>query len=127
VAPTVLRGTKVKTLFSGRIQVTGDEPPPASATELWGIPAEIVDVAPITIEEGHDAHGQWTKLALPSDFPPGSIVMLETNVEHVNGLEEFISTNADEPMRNLTPIELNIALYRCSEEEQDTTRKLFII
>ncbi|KAI8053830.1 amylo-alpha-1,6-glucosidase-domain-containing protein [Syncephalis plumigaleata] len=100
MAPTVLRGTKVKTLFSGRIQVTGEEPP-VSAIELWGIPAEIVDVAPLTIEEGQDDHGQWT-----------NIVMLETNVEHVNGLEEFISAKADEPMHNLSPID---------EEEQDTT------
>ncbi|RKP27705.1 glycogen debranching enzyme [Syncephalis pseudoplumigaleata] len=120
MAPTMLRGTKVKTLFSGRIEVTGDDVP-TSETELWGIPARVVDVPALSIEEGRDEHGPWTKLTLPADFPPGSIVMLETNVDEVNGLEEFICAEADVPMRDLTPIELNIVLYRCGEEEQDTT------
>ncbi|RKP10033.1 glucanotransferase domain of glycogen debranching enzyme-domain-containing protein [Thamnocephalis sphaerospora] len=122
MAPTVLQGTHAKYLFGGTLSVTSREAP-QSDTEIFGLEGKLLPIEAPTVEVTYtkERTGHST-ICVPEQFPPGSILMFETHVHGVDdGLEEFVTSGANEAIANLTPLELNIVLYRCNEEENDTT------
>lgn len=69
-----------------------------------------------------DDQGYYTEVTLPKEFPPGSVMLLKTWVDKQhNGLDEFLTSDVEEPFRELDLVDLNIVLHRCGGEENDVT------
>ncbi|KAK4694134.1 glycogen debranching enzyme, partial [Lecanoromycetidae sp. Uapishka_2] len=122
LTPVQLAGTKAKLLGSWSLSVDASEQTTnevcAEEVLLKGLPSKLVDFKGLKIEVKDDE----TVIAVPRDFPPGSIAMFETwmpDVEHTQGLDSFVTTGARQAFADLDFVDLNFALYRCEPEEQD--------
>jgi glycogen debranching enzyme len=122
VAPTVLRGTHAKYLFGGTLEIT-NRTPPQSDTELLGLEGKVVPAHEPFLDVSYDHNGAvTTTIRIPDYFPPGSILMFETQVQYADDdLEDFITYGADRAVAKLDILDLNVALYRSDREEEDTT------
>ena len=87
-------------------------------TTLKGLPSHTRNISSIGIENRKES----TIISIPADFPPGSIALFETWVpaaEYSEGLDNFITSNAQEAMQTVNLLQLNLVLYRCDPEERD--------
>lgn len=74
------------------------------------------------MSQRHDHDGPFTEIVPPDYFPPGSILLFETQLEnHDFQLEALCSSGAQEAFGCLSLIELNHVLYRSDMEERDVT------
>ena len=147
VSPVVLRNTSFKTLLSARVKVQ-TEGWSADPREIngFGCTLEMSYDKPlpkmITVKSGQDELGFFMRVE-PIEFPPGSILLLETDMyaETSSKLEMFKSSmnltvhgawyldgivrsdgpGLQEALSDLSPVELNIILYRSDPEERDST------
>jgi glycogen debranching enzyme len=72
------------------------------------------------ISHFNDWQREHVKVEVPEFFPPGSIILMKTNVEHFDqSINDFIRSGADEAMAELDLVDLNALLYRCDGEERD--------
>lgn len=112
-----LEGTKAEVVLSTSIEKTGDYK--NDETVLKSIPTKIVDLEHPTIyKDGND-----TVIRLDGHFPQGSIALIKTTVQNIEGdLGDFIRSGADEAVADLNPLELNAALYKCDGEEHDSSQ-----
>lgn len=122
LTPVHLSGTKAKLLGSWSLEVdTSESTKKAVLTEkdiLRGLPSRVSDFQDVAIE----AKADETVITVPAAFAPGSIALFETwmpGAEHSEGLDNFITSGADEAFRELDLVDLNFVLYRCEPEEHD--------
>ena len=45
-----------------------------------GIPSELINIATPEIRTGEDADGAYSEVVVPDEFPPGSILLFETDM-----------------------------------------------
>ena len=124
LSPVHLVGTKAKLLGSWRLDVDTRETTKAAVLAdkefLRGLPSEIVDLPGVDI----DTEDTNTTLRIPAQFPPGSIALFETwipGAEHSRSLESYLTNGAQEAFDRLSLVDLNFVLYRCEEEERDSS------
>lgn len=122
--PTHITGTQAKHLGSWVLAVDADEDTKskvlADVKLLKGLPSHTRDVNGTSIE----GDGNQVTIAVSESLVPGSIALFETwipSTEHADGLDNFISSGADEAFAELSLVDLNFALYRCDAEERDSS------
>ena len=89
---------------------------------LKGLPAELMDLAKIPVEWKSHATEPFSSFGTPDFFPPGSVVIFETQRQEVDlGLDKFCVSNAQTAFGGLDLVDLNVVLYRTDGEERDVT------
>jgi glycogen debranching enzyme len=59
---------------------------------------------------------------VPDEFPPGSVLLYETQLVGVDPeLEKAVAQGAAEAFAELDLVDLNVVLHRCEGEERDAT------
>ena len=120
--PVHLTGTKVKQLGSWMLEVDASDSTKSRVfqdkTFLRGLPSTVTELSGVKIGETEAE----TIISIPDKFPPGSIALFETSIpsaEHLDGLDKFVTSGANEAFNRLSLIDLNFVLYRCDSEERD--------
>lgn len=114
VNPVKLENTKAKKLYAGKLVIKEQEKP--SADEITGMEAQLVEINDISMVENENT----TEIDVKNALPSGAIAIFETTNQNCANEEEFTSGIA-EAVESLSLLDLNVALYRCAEEEQDST------
>lgn len=66
--------------------------------------------------------GPFGEVVVPSYFPPGSIMVFETQLQGLDSsLDTFCTQEADEAFDDLDLVALNVVLHRAEGEERDAT------
>ena len=119
LTPVVLRGTEASVEGAWALEVIG-EAPAKNATKIEGIPTKLVELEPPIIVKGKDKQGEFVRIEVPNNFPPGSIALLKTKITGLNdNLDNFLTTEADGAFSQITLADLNCLLYSCDVEERD--------
>jgi glycogen debranching enzyme len=76
----------------------------------------------VVVPQGLDQEGPYAEILVPEVFPPGSIILFETQLqEHDASLDAFCSSGAQEAFGSLDLVDLNVVLHRADGEERDAT------
>jgi glycogen debranching enzyme len=95
---------------------------PSNPNFLKGLPATLEEMPTVVVPQGLDDEGPYAEIIVPESFPPGSIMLFETQLQDFDAsLEEFCVTGAQEAFSNLNLVDLNIILHRADVEERDAT------
>ncbi|CAN6674729.1 glycogen debranching enzyme [Trichomonascus vanleenenianus] len=115
----VLQGTQACVDLAVTLKVTGEYK--EDAEKLTSIPTEVVDIeAPEII---YDEYKDQTIIKAPKDFPQGSIILLNTWYTEIEyGLDKLVRGVADDAVKSLNLLDLNVVLYRCESEERNATK-----
>jgi glycogen debranching enzyme len=82
----------------------------------------VIDIAPVIPHEGSDHEGPFSEISVPDVFPPGSILLFETQMEGIDpNLDTFLRQAADDAFADLDLVDLNVVLHRAEGEELDAT------
>jgi glycogen debranching enzyme len=124
LAPTHITGTQAKHIGSWVLEVdAGDETKAKISGDdkyLKGLPSHTRDIDATKIE----SDGKNVTISVLNTLVPGSIALFETwipGAEHASGLDNFLSSGADEAFSGLSLVDLNFVLYRCDAEERDSS------
>jgi glycogen debranching enzyme len=99
---------------------------PRDASTLKGLPSNLVDTPTIIMPQGLDNDGPFTEIIVPQTFPPGSIMVFETQLQELDTkLDIFCASGAQEIFGELDLIDLNVVMYRTDGEELDATNGKF--
>ncbi|THV06230.1 glycoside hydrolase family 13 protein [Dendrothele bispora CBS 962.96] len=121
ISPIKLRRTKARFIYGASINVESYEIPQDNKT-LKGLPSKLVEMPTVVVPQGLDADGPFSEIVVPEYFPPGSIMLFETNLEQYDStLDEFCTSGAQAVFGDLGLIELNVVLHRADGEERDAT------
>ncbi|KAJ5267653.1 Glycogen debranching enzyme [Penicillium angulare] len=122
--PTQIAGTQAKHIGSWVLEANVDDETKAKTLAdekyLKGLPSSTKDIESTKIE----GDGKEVVISVLDTLVPGSIALFETWIpatEHASGLDNFLSSGADEAFGELSLIDLNFALYRCDAEEKDSS------
>lgn len=121
VNPIKLRRTKAKFILGSTINITSYEV--KDEIELIrGLPSSLVDIEPVVPVEGTDHEGPYSDIVVPDFFPPGSVMVFETQLEGIEtDLDAFCASRADDAFADLDFVDLNVVLHRAEGEEMDAT------
>lgn len=124
LAPTHITGTQAKHLGSWVLEVDASDETKAKILGdeklLKGLPSQIRAIEATEIE----GDSKDVTIAVLETLVPGSIALFETwipGAEHVQGLDHFLYSGANEAFSELSLIDLNFVLYRCEAEERDSS------
>ncbi|KZV99969.1 glycoside hydrolase family 13 protein [Exidia glandulosa HHB12029] len=121
IDPIRLARTKAECILAASIEISSYEVPIDSKT-IRGLPSSIKDLDRIVPVEGKDGSGPYSEIHIPEYFPPGSVAIFETHMDGLDAaLEALCSGGADEALKELDLVDLNVLLYRCDGEERDAT------
>ena len=116
-----MRRTKAKFILGTSINVASyeiDDDPEL----IKGLPSSLVDIEPVIPVEGADYEGPFSDIIVPETFPPGSIMVFETQLEGIEAdLDAFVVSDAEEVFSDLDFVDLNVVLHRAEGEELDAT------
>lgn len=120
--PITLQSTQVIYRFGVKIDIASKDSRDTSTT-LLGLDSHLQHLPePVIADRSRDGL-HYSEISIPSDFPPGSILVFETVLE---GMPEDIDTTcisgAAEAVCNLTAAEINCLLFRAEGEEQDLSK-----
>ena len=125
VDPIKLRRTKAKFIMGASIDISSYDIP-QDAKVLKGLPAKLVEMAPVIVPQGLDHEGPYAEIVVPEHFPPGSIMVFETQLQqHDAELDSFCSSGAQDAFADLDLVDLNVILHRADVEERDATGGVF--
>lgn len=124
LAPTHISGTQAKHIGSWALEVDAGDDTKAKVSGdekyLKGLPSHTRDIDATRIE----GDGKDVTISVLDTLVPGSIALFETwipGAEHASGLDNFLSSGADDAFSGLSLVDLNFALYRCDAEERDSS------
>lgn len=121
VDPIRLRRTKARFIFGASLQIPSYDNP-NDPKLLKGLPAELKEMAPVFISETSDQEGPFSEIVIPDYFPPGSVMLFETQLEEFDSdLDTFCGSGAQEAFGDLDLVDLNVVLHRADAEERDAT------
>ena len=121
VSPVKLRRTKAKFVYGAHIEFESYDNQNDKDT-LRGMRAKLVEMPPVVVPQGLDDEGPYGEVIVPEYFPPGSIMVFETQLQGLdNTLEAFCSSGADDAFGDLDLVDLNVVLYRAEGEERDAS------
>ena len=120
--PIVLQGTQASAMFSCHIAIDTSKDPKKDTKELRGFTSKLEDLELPKIDVGEAE----TTITIGARFPPGSIALIETSVKNIDAdLMDFIFQDRDKIACELNLNDLNVALYRASQEERDSTAGVY--
>lgn len=124
LAPTHITGTQAKHIGSWVLEVDAGDDTKAKILGddkfLKGLPSHTRDIDATKI----DGDGKDVTISVLDTLVPGAIALFETwipGAERASGLNNFLSSGADEAFSGLSLVDLNFALYRCDAEERDSS------
>jgi glycogen debranching enzyme len=124
LSPVHLAGTKARLIGAWALEVDQSDEAKQHAlddkTHLVGLPARTKSIKGVKVE----ANNGDTTISIPDYFPPGSVALFETwlpSAEHASGLNNYLSSGAEEAFGELDLTDLNFVLYRCDAEERDSS------
>lgn len=116
-----LRRTKAKFIYGAHIEFSSYDSRDDEST-LRGMNGKLVEMAPVVVPQGLDGEGPYAEVIVPSYFPPGSVMVFETQLQGLDsGLDAFCTQGADDAFSDLDLVELNVVLHRAEGEERDAT------
>lgn len=122
VTPVKLRRTKAKFIYGAHIEFSSYDNLSDEKT-LRGMSGQLVEMPSVVVPQGLDNEGPYGEIIIPDYFPPGSIMLFETQLQGLDStLDSFCSSAADEAFGDLDLIDLNVVLYRADGEERDATK-----
>jgi glycogen debranching enzyme len=121
VDPIKLRRTRAKFILGAKIEISSYETN-TDANLLKGLPAKLVELRPVDVYNHTDHEGPYSEIMRPGDFPPGSVMVFETQIEDFDAdLEEACKVGAYEALKDVNLVDLNVILHRADVEERDAT------
>lgn len=121
VAPIKLRRTKVKFIAGATLDITSYDIP-NDPNLLKGLPSKLTEMPAVVVPQGLDQESPYSEIIVPEYFPPGSIMVFETQLQdYDNTLDTFCASGAQEVFGALDLVELNVVLHRADGEERDAT------
>jgi glycogen debranching enzyme len=89
---------------------------------LRGLPTKLKEIPTVVVPQGLDDQGPFSEIVIPEYFPPGSIMLFETQLQEYDpGLDAFCIAGAWEAFKDLDLVDLNVVLHRANGEERDAT------
>lgn len=80
-------------------------------------------MAPVVVPQSIGDQGPFSELVVPDYFPPGSIMIFETEMPAVDStLDTFCASGAQDAFADLDLVDLNVVLHRAEGEERDATK-----
>jgi glycogen debranching enzyme len=120
IDPIKLRRTKAKFLYGATVDIDYNHTKDPST--LTGLSSTLKELPAVIAPQGLDGEGPFTEIVVPESFPPGSIMLFETEMVGVDAdLETFCAQGATEAFGGLDLIDLNVVLHRADGEERDAT------
>ena len=125
VGPIKLRRTRTRFIFGAHIEIPHYEISKDAKT-IRGLPSTLVDIKNIAVPQRSDGERAYSEIVVPEYFPPGSIMLFETQQEGYDpDLDKFCASGALEAFGYLELVDLNVVLYRADNEERDATQGEF--
>lgn len=116
-----LRRSRAKFIYGAHLEFASYDPRD-DETELRGIDGKLVEMPPVVVPQGLDDEGPYAEVIVPEYFPPGSIMLFETQLVGLDStLDEFCVSGADDAFVDLDLVDLNVVLHRADGEERDLT------
>lgn len=116
-----LRRTKAKFIYGAHLDFASYDNPNDPKT-LRGLPAKLVEVPEVVAPQGLDGEGPYGEIVVPDFFPPGSIMLFETQLQGLDStLDTLCGSGADAAFADLDLVDLNVILHRSEGEERDAT------
>ncbi|KAF9435572.1 hypothetical protein BGZ76_005964 [Entomortierella beljakovae] len=122
IVPIKLRGTTAKVIMSIGLEITSRSTNKNTGF-LEGLPSKIITLEDPKLSVLSDAQGDYTQVEIPERFPGGSIILIETTVDSKvpSNIKELVTDIPRNIFGDMSWTDLNVVLYRCDGEEQDTT------
>ncbi|KDQ61755.1 glycoside hydrolase family 13 protein [Jaapia argillacea MUCL 33604] len=121
IDPIRLRRTKAKFIYGAGIEFDSYSIP-SDADVLRGLAGKLVEIPTVVVPQALDADGPYSEIVVPEHFPPGSIMVFETQLQELDAtLESFCASGAEAAFGKLELVDLNVVLHRCEGEERDAT------
>ncbi|VDC00989.1 unnamed protein product [Peniophora sp. CBMAI 1063] len=120
IEPIRLRGTKAEFIYAVSLESAGqgEEKPDT----LTGLPYKLKPLDAVQAKQGSDEEGSYSDIVVPGYFPPGAIMLFETQLQGIDAsLDSFCTSGAESAFKNLDLVDLNVVLYRAEGEERDAT------
>ncbi|KAF8202559.1 glycoside hydrolase family 13 protein [Pholiota molesta] len=125
IEPFKLRRTRARFVLGASIDVTSYDIPEDEKL-LRGLPSKLQEMPPVVVPQGLDHEGPYAEVVVPEYFPPGSIMIFETQLQaHDADLDTFCASGAQEAFADLDLVDLNVILHRADVEERDATAGKF--
>lgn len=125
VEPFKLHRTRARFILGAIIDVTSYDIPEDEKL-LRGLPSNLKEMPPVVVPQGLDRQGPYAEVLVPEDFPPGSIMIFETQLQAYDAdLDTFCASGAQEAFADLDLVDLNVILHRADVEERDATAGKF--
>ncbi|KAK9465395.1 glucanotransferase domain of glycogen debranching enzyme-domain-containing protein [Lipomyces arxii] len=116
IGPVILQGTFGRAVLSTSLEKVAEYK--HSDAELTGVPVKVVELQSPSVT--YDSIHNQTEIMLPSHFPPGSIALIRTWIPSAEeSVDDFVVSGAEDAVKDLDLIDLNVVLYRCEGEERD--------
>ncbi|KAG6335732.1 hypothetical protein ID866_3356 [Astraeus odoratus] len=120
-SPSELVRTKAKFICGFAIDIPSYDTPD-DQEKIKGLHARLVDLPEVPIEQKTRGNESFCSFGPPEYFPPGSIMIFETQLEDVDlELDRFCMSDAQAAFDGLDLVDLNVVLYRADGEERDAT------
>ncbi|KIM34496.1 glycoside hydrolase family 13 protein [Serendipita vermifera MAFF 305830] len=121
ITPIRLRRTKAKFIFGASIEIPSYENC-KDPNLIKGLESELSLLPPVSAQDGSDGDGPYQEIAIPSHFPPGSVMLFATQLEGLDPrMDDLCKEGVEEAFAGLDLMDLNVILYRCEGEERDAT------
>ncbi|KAI0046033.1 glycoside hydrolase family 133 protein [Auriscalpium vulgare] len=121
IDPVKLRGSTAKFVFGASVEFT--DAGAATPDLITGIPSKLIPLSPVTPHQGSDGEGAYSDIVVPDYFPPGSILIFETQLEGIDPeLDAFCTSGAEDAFKDLDLVDLNVVIFRAEGEELDATK-----
>ncbi|TCD67967.1 hypothetical protein EIP91_011768 [Steccherinum ochraceum] len=121
ITPIKLRRTKAKFVYGAHIDISSYDVDKDPST-LRGLPGKLVEMPEVVAPQGLDGEGPFAEIIVPDYFPPGSVMIFETQMQGVDtSLDTFCTSGAEEAFSDLDLVDLNVILHRAEGEERDAT------
>ncbi|KAI6042102.1 glycoside hydrolase family 13 protein [Pisolithus marmoratus] len=89
---------------------------------LRGLSARLIELPEVPVEQKNLVSEPCCSFGPPEYFPPGSIMIFETQLERVDlELDQFCKSDAESAFGGLDLVDLNVVLHRADTEERDAT------
>jgi glycogen debranching enzyme len=91
-----------------------------------GLPAVLEELPEVVASRGVDSESPYSEIVVPESFPPGSVMIFQTQLQNYDpSLDAFCTSGAEKAFHGLDLVDLNVVLYRAEGEERDATEGVY--
>ncbi|KIK99350.1 glycoside hydrolase family 13 protein [Paxillus rubicundulus Ve08.2h10] len=123
VNPIELNRTRAKFVCGFAIDFASYDTP-RDTKIIKGLPSKLIDLPEVVVVQKAQNHVPFCSIVVPDFFPPGSIMIFEVEVQHLDPTLDAFCADSESTMAAfscLDLVDLNVVLYRTDGEEHDAT------